>query len=93
MKTEYRITWQREGLNKKSKIFQTEEGSKRFYALLTSNEPWKVFGYEGTELSCCSGYECGCEGATIRDSFDTKRDGMPKLLSIKLNSRRVGEWQ
>ena len=93
MMKEYQVIWQREGLSKRYKKYSELKSAQRLIALMTSPEPWKVYGYEGDEAVCCSGHECGCGGKTQRDSFEEKMNGLPKLLNYEIREREVGAWQ
>lgn len=93
MKTEYRVVWKREGLGQKSRKFSRLRFAERYQSLLTSDKPWEVFGVDGDAYECCSGYECGCGGMRVKESWINNRKHLPKLLSVKIQSREVGDWK
>lgn len=92
MEFEYRVVWKREGLGQKIKVFQTIKAAKRYVSLLSGDEPWKAFGFSGDSFVCCSGSECGCGGLRVKESFENKMKGLPKLLFVRMDYRKVGEW-
>jgi hypothetical protein len=90
---EYRLVWKREGLGQKSRKFTRLKYAERYLALLTSEAPWEVFGKDGDAYECCSGYECGCGGMRVKESWVKTREGLPKLLKHEIQCRDVGEWR
>ena len=95
MKQEYRVVWKREGCSKRTKKFAQKKYADRFVRLLSDPEPWKAYGYKGDDYVCCHGErdECGCGGMTYAESFNQKREGLPKLLEVKIEQREVGSWE
>lgn len=95
MKYEYRVVSKREGMQRqKEKRYATKEGADRRLALLVSKSPWTIThpGDDPDDLFCCSGYECGCGGQTIREWHDDYTKSLPKLLFAGIHRREVGEW-
>lgn len=91
MKTEYRVTVKRVGLKPKHKVFRTRAGADA-RLLLLGPEPWKAFGKDPDARVCCSGYQCGCEGETVRGEMLSKRAGMPAIEFIAVSVRAVSDW-
>lgn len=91
MKTEFRLVWKRVGGKRKVRRFVRRKALDRFVTLL-GPEPWKAFDKEPEDLVCCRGFECMCQGATVRQDSDAKREGMPPIESIHVETRYVGNW-
>jgi hypothetical protein len=91
MKTEFQLCWKRVGQRPKKKIFQSRKAAEH-YRVLFGPEPWKYFGRDPDARVCCSGYECGCEGVTVRSESDDKRSGMPEIEWIAIRVRAVSDW-
>lgn len=88
--TEYRIRVYREGLDHpKTFLRKTRHGKDRLLVLL-GPEPWKAYTDRGPdEYLCCSGYECGCGGQTVREESDARREGVPPVVRIEVSERSV----
>ena len=93
MALEYRVVWKRYGCDQRSRRYATLAGASRFM-LLFGDEPWTAFPKKPSpdDLVCCSGRECACGGLTYRQESEQKRENMPALVYIRLESREVGEW-
>lgn len=91
MKTEFAVFWKRAGCRPKQKIFKTRRAADN-YLVLFGPTPWKAWGRNGDDRFCCSGYECGCEGATIASEALHRRSMMPALEYIGVRVRSVSEW-
>lgn len=97
-KTEYRVTWKREGWPSKRKKFARKAMAERLLLLL-GPEPWKAWGKNPDDLVCCTGFfggdSCGCGGLTFREQSAEMRLNFPALEWVRLDSRRVevSEWQ
>lgn len=89
---EYRVVWQREGRVQQVKRYATKKAAEQRYALLTSNEPWAVLGYDSADWVCCNGRECACGGETFRVKTERIAAETP-LRFARLESRAVSEWQ
>jgi hypothetical protein len=89
---EFRLVWKREGLTRKEKRWSKLASAEKYRNFLTSDKPWEVFGLEANAYSCCSGFECGCGGARVKDIFLQRSKGMPKIVYAKMESREVGDW-
>lgn len=92
MPIEYRVKWKRAGLDSKRVKYTSRKFAERRVALLTSTEPWVLFGKNPDEYECCSGYECGCGGETVREFSDRMRADMPALEYAVIEQRQVGPW-
>lgn len=90
---EYRVIWKREGLSQRSRRFVQKKFANRWLMLLTVPEPWDLFDLDGDDYVCCSGHECGCGGQTVRQSFNKRREGLPKLINYGIQEREVGKWE
>lgn len=93
-RTEYRVIWKREGLNPKRKKYLVRAAAERFMLIL-GPEPWRAFADgDPDEYFCCSGRECGCGGTTIREDCERRREGLPAIEYVRLESRTVtcGDW-
>jgi hypothetical protein len=91
---QYRITWKREGNAPKSKLYARRSSVDRFLLIL-GPEPWLAFGRtDPAELYCCDGYECGCDGETVREHFLGERKNFPPIEWITVQRRDVelGPW-
>lgn len=89
--TEYRVTWQREGLPKKYRFYQSRPAADRLMRVLRGE------GIEELEnpddYACCSGYECACGGMTNREAWEQRFGTMPPLVfGPVLTARPVGDW-
>ena len=94
MTMEYRVVWMREGFRKKKvKRYSRRSSADRLIGLLSSPEPWKFTGKDPDEYECCDGIDCGCTGRTVREAAINQRQSLPKLLSVSLETREVGEWR
>lgn len=94
----YRVVWKRKGLDRKTRRYETERGARRFIRLLGA-EPWMAFPDQWPPFSngpddyfCCAGYQCDCQGISIRDHFIEAREGMPELEYVLIQSREVSKW-
>lgn len=87
--TEYRVTWQREGLPKKRRFYQTRPPAERLIRLLRG----ELRHPNPHDYACCSGYECGCGGVTNAQAWEERYGSMPRLvIGPVLESRPVGVW-
>lgn len=95
MATEYRVKWKRKGLNPKRIRYTSMKAAGRRLALLTSAEPWLYYGggNDPSGYQCCSGYECGCGGITVREYCEQKRAEMPPIEYAVIECRPVGAWE
>ena len=93
MSAEYRVVWKRENLRVKRKRYVSRKFAERFLALLTDLEPWKRLGENPDALACCSGYECGCGGVTVRQGHESRLAEMPPLEWAHIEQREVGSWE
>lgn len=89
---EYRVRWKRKGLREKRLILQKRHAAERRLVLL-GPEPWLALGRAPDSFACCSGYECGCGGFTIRQSEEKEREKMPALEYAAIDEREVNEWE
>ena len=94
MATEYRVKWKREGLRPKRIRYTSMKSAERRLALLTSDEPWLYYGggNDPSDYQCCSGYECGCGGITVREHCEQRRAEMPPIEYAVIECRPVGAW-
>lgn len=76
MGTEFRVVWKREGCEPRRKRYMRRSSAERFMTLL-GPEPWLAFDREADEYFCCSGYECGCGGITVKEDSDLRRKDYP----------------
>lgn len=85
---QYRVVWQRAGLPKRRKLYETKRGVDAFVAKL-NNPPVE----SPDDYVCCSGWECGCQGVTNAEAHDQHYANMPRLIfGPVIESRPVGEW-
>ena len=91
-RVEYRVVWKRVGQEPKRKRYVNKKRADGFAAILTDKEPWKRYKRDPDAFYCCSGYECGCGGKTVRQSFEEQFDGMPEIEYVRIESREVGPW-
>jgi hypothetical protein len=91
VKTEFRIRWKRVGLRPKSKTLKSRRAADRF-VLQLGPEPWKAWGKDPHALVCCSGYQCGCMGATVGEEALAQRATMPVIEWIEVSVRSVSVW-
>lgn len=89
----YRVVSKREGLRPKVKTFATLAAAQKRITVLTSPEPWVAMGRGPDDYVCCSGFSCGCGGATYREETQALRTQMPALLWVRLDRREVSPWQ
>lgn len=90
---EYRVVWQREGLKPKFRIYKRRSSAEMRVGLLTDPEPWKFIKKAPDSYACCSGRECGCGGLTVKADAIRQRARMIPLLYVRIEARRVGEWE
>ena len=92
-KTQFKITWKRAGNAPKSKIVYGLKWANHVVTIL-GPEPWRAHGQQPDDLFCCSGRECGCGGGTVREHWESGREGLPPLEWIKVEKRTVAysEW-
>lgn len=88
---QYRVTWEREGFSRpKVKIYATKRAADDCIGLLSGTEPWRHYGSawdrkrDGNDFACCSGHECGCMGATVREESMALRAKLPPLLYVRV---------
>lgn len=73
MKYEYRVVRERAECKKSYRRYATLAGATKRLELLTSKEPWKLMGDgEADDFMCCSGFECGCGGMTVKESYEQR---------------------
>jgi len=63
--------------------------------LLFGPEPWTAYapGAKGSDLACCSGYECGCGGLTHAQVTAAKRAGFTgEVVGFVVHERDVTPW-
>ena len=87
--TQYRLSWKRAENKVKHKKYRSMKPVNRMLALLTSPEPWVALGEEPDDRACCSGYECGCGGETVRERELKRREGLPPIEWVKITKRIV----
>jgi len=92
MAFEYRVIWQREGGVQQVRRYAGEKGARVRYGLLTSDEPWKLLGFEADDRVCCTGYHCDCGGETFKQKTARIRLEGP-LKFARIEARTVGEWK
>jgi hypothetical protein len=100
---EYRLVWQREGLEPKEKKFSNKKRAYDRAMVMTSNEPWKYFGSPsdrlrlGDEYFCCADPNaiCKCGGRTLREDAIYRRAHMPPLVWLRVDRRVVtrSKWE
>jgi len=97
---EYRVVWKRAGMKQKTKRYASLSAAQRRVTLM-GPEPWLAFAADPDELHCCSGHECGCEGATWREYLLGSRangwkaddEGMPPLEYCRIEKRPTSNWE
>lgn len=102
MRLEYRVVWKRRGMHQKSKRYATLRGAQD-RATFLGPEPWLALRRDPDEVFCCTSYECGCEGVTVREHLlaarttpngnDPDSSGMPPIEYIRIEQRPVSPWQ
>ncbi len=88
---QYRVIWKREGIRRKTRTYATRKAAERWMILL-GPEPWKYVDLPPDEVSCCDGYQCDCQGASVREMFEADRKKIPPLEYLTLEKRPVGQW-
>lgn len=92
---EFRVVWQRLGLGKRVKLYQTRAGAERFVRVLRGDAP-ELDGRDPDEQVCCSGWECGCRGVTVEEQREAERalhESLPSfVVEPFIESRAVGVW-
>ncbi len=89
--TEYRVVWYREGVGRKVKRFASLGSATRRKNLL-GPQPWMAYDKNPNSLWCCDGYQCNCGGLTVMEFCKQERDLLPKVESVHIERRQVGEW-
>lgn len=92
MTLEYRVVWQRKGRIQQVRRYATEKGARMRYAFLTSDEPWKLLGYEANDYVCCTGAACVCSGETFQQKTARVESAAP-LKFARVEARTIGEWK
>lgn len=91
---EYRVVSQRRGIDKRKVTRYVHLGSAlKRVKLMTTKEPWKLFGEKADENHCCSGHMCGCGGMTVREYYEDHYKSLPPLEYVHIEERDVGEWR
>ena len=96
MKNEYRVVWTREGGRQHQARYATLRGAQQ-KALRLGPEPW-LAALERRQRDpdayfCCSGYECGCDGLTVRENWRQFMAKHPPIVDgPRIESRHVGTW-
>lgn len=93
---EYRVTWQRDGLPKRRKLYQRRDAAERWIRRLGQEGYADV---DPDDFACCSGFDqgvqvCGCNGLTNAEAWEQTYAKMPRLVGPPVfESRVVGEWE
>ncbi len=92
---EYRVIWKRERVRPKWRRFAGPASAAR-YCLLLGPEPCRGFSHSETDPDkpwCCSGYQCACQGQTVREKHEELQKDMPPLEWVpRIERRTVGRW-
>lgn len=96
-RAEYRVVWQREGYDKRRKIFGRRDAAERYVKRLQGElEPLPELG-DPDDYACCSGRECGCHGVTVAQAREQERERYsrfpPLVYGPVLQERPVGTWE
>jgi hypothetical protein len=94
--TEYRVVWQREGYDKRRKLFGRRDAAERYVRRLRGElEP--LPDRDPDDYECCSGQECGCHGVTVAQAREEERRRYSRFPSLifgpVLQERPVGPWR
>jgi hypothetical protein len=92
-KFEHRVVYKREGTRRKEKRFVRLATAQKLVHLLTSDEPWTAYGRSADAMACCHGWECGCEGLTVKQESDAARANYPPLEYVRIERRMVCDWE
>lgn len=92
MSKQYRVASKRVDCKPKYKRYDRLADALRRMELY-GPEPWKAYNADPTDLACCSGDMCGCNGRTHRQVSEERRASLPVLEWVRLESREVGAWQ
>ena len=93
---EYAVVWKRAECVAKRKKYRSRPLAERFMLLL-GPEPWKRDAdrmgrpKDPDSYMCCSGYECGCGGISLRQHYLEARKDLPPLEWMRLEIRDVEE--
>ena len=69
MRTEWRVAWRRDdGGVLRSKRVRNEAEGQKLARFLVGDFP------DPNALNCCSGYQCGCGGLTVREAWEAYRE-------------------
>jgi hypothetical protein len=91
---EHRVTWQRQGYRKKSRLFQTAAAAERHALVLQGRLAEAYPDKDPEDLACCSGFECGCGGLTNAEAWAREHARFPPLiLGPWIERRDVGAWE
>lgn len=66
----------------------------RHWITVLGPEPWAAHDQDPSDRFCCSGYECGCGGLTVREHWESGRKDLPPIEWIRIEKRTVeyGQW-
>ncbi len=84
VKREWRVVWQREGLDKKARRVKSQTGAERLALLLLGQFP------DPDRFVCCSGYECPCKGITLQQRH---AEYPPLVAGPVIESRPFVPWE
>jgi hypothetical protein len=90
---EYRVTWQRQGLSRRSVLRQSAEAAERYTQLLRGQMQELHPDRDPDDYTCCDGSQDGCGGLTWREEWDRRSQQVPPLVLLRIDSREVGEWE
>ena len=90
---EYRVVWQREGLRKAYKLYQTRRAAERWALIVQGRLAEVIPDEDPDDLACCSGRECGCHGVTNAQAWAEQTARVPRLVhGPVVEARAVGSW-
>jgi hypothetical protein len=90
--TEYRVSWQRDGRSRRTRIWQTRDAAE-CHALVIQGRMVEATGKDPEAFRCCDGNECDCGGATNAQVWARQSEGVPPLtIGPVIDARTVGEW-
>jgi hypothetical protein len=94
--SEFRVVWQREGYDKRRKIFGRRAAAERYVKRLQGDhDPFP--DRDDDDYACCSGWECGCYGVSVAQAREQERQRYaafpPIVYGPELQERPVGSWE
>lgn len=88
-RTQWRLSWKREGHSEKHRTFQSEAAARK-WALILKGDLAAYHGADPDDYVCCDGRECGCQAETYAEHNARVQAGLPPIVGpIRLIRRTV----